>query len=68
MLGEIFTVHFSKERPSTSFVAIPFRGYWFYVADDDLTSKSTFMLLASIFNLQAGDPKIAAPTLTIPVL
>lgn len=67
MLGGLFTVHHSKERPSNAYAAVNYRGTWFYIADDDLSSKTTFMLLASVFNLQAGETKSITPTLTIPV-
>jgi hypothetical protein len=50
-----------------AFVAIPYRGNWFYLADNDLDSKSTFMLLMQLFRLQAGSAKSIGPTLTIPV-
>ncbi|MDR2030489.1 MAG: hypothetical protein LBP65_03440 [Puniceicoccales bacterium] len=62
-----FTVCCSDQRPADAFLAIPYRGHWFFIADRDLASKSTFMLLMNIFNLQAGDPKVVAPTLTIPI-
>ena len=50
-----------------AFVAIPYRGEWFYLADNDLESKSTFMLLTQLFRLQAVAAKSAGPTLTLPV-
>jgi hypothetical protein len=47
--------------------AVAYRGKWFYLADNDLESKSTFMLLTQLFNLQAGQIKTVAPALTIGV-
>lgn len=67
VLGGLFRVRCCKDRPIGAFIAIPYRGYWFYIADGDLTSKSTFMLLSNVFSLQAGDMKTIAPTLTLPV-
>jgi hypothetical protein len=67
ILGGIFNVHSSESRPNSTYLAVFYRGHWFYIDDSDLTSKSTFMLLANIFNLQAGDSQVVAPTLTIPV-
>ncbi|MFZ4703451.1 MAG: hypothetical protein ACOYMG_25700 [Candidatus Methylumidiphilus sp.] len=43
--GRVFQIHQSAEYPEMAFIAIPYRGYWFYLADNDLKSKSTFMLL-----------------------
>jgi hypothetical protein len=44
-----------------------YRNQWFYLADNDLESKSTFMPLHQLFRLQAGAGKSAGPTLTFPV-
>ncbi|MDH5575372.1 MAG: hypothetical protein OEY80_07820 [Nitrospirota bacterium] len=65
--GNVFKVRSSHQRPDNAFIAIPYRGYWFYIQDNDLESKSTFMLLQALFNLQAGQAKAIAPTLTLPV-
>lgn len=48
-------------------VAVPYRGQWYYIADDDLESKSTFLLLQQMFALQSGETKAMAPVLTLPV-
>ncbi len=65
--GSLFHIHQSNTQPDMAFVAIPYRGQWFYLADNDLESKSTFMLLTQLFRLQAGSAKSAGPTLTLPV-
>ena len=65
--GSLFHIRQSKWQPDMAFVAIPYRGQWFYLADNDLESKSTFMLLSQLFRLQAGAAKAAGPTLTLPV-
>ena len=65
--GSLFHIRQSEERPDMAFLAIPYRGHWFYLADNDLESKSTFMLLMQLFRLQAGAVKSTGPTLTIPV-
>ena len=65
---EVFSTSAKANRqPDMAFVAIPYRGQWFYLADNDLESKSTFMLLTQLFRLQAGAAKSAGPTLTLPV-
>ena len=65
--GAVFKVHVSEDYPDNAFLAVPYRDYWFYIADNDLQSKSTFMLLMQLFDLQAGKSKYSAPTLTLPV-
>jgi len=65
--GRLFHIRQSETKPDMAFAAIPYRGQWFYVADNDLESKSTFMLLTQLFRLQAGAAKSVGPTLTLPV-
>ncbi len=65
--GSVFRIKSSQEKPSNTRLAIPYRGYWFYIPDDDLQSKSTFLLLMQLFQLQAGQNETRGPTLTIPV-
>lgn len=65
--GSVFHIRQSNEQPDRAFVTIPYRGNWYYLADNDLESKSTFMLLMQLFRLQAGATKAIGPTLTIPV-
>ncbi|MFQ5429467.1 MAG: hypothetical protein ACE5E1_04075 [Phycisphaerae bacterium] len=67
VLGDLFDVHVRRLPPTDAAVAIRHRGYWFYIRDDDLTTKSTFALLDQLFTLQAGSAKSAAPILTLPV-
>jgi hypothetical protein len=66
LLDGIFRVHWSAREPERAAVKVKHRGYWFYVADDDLNSKSTFMLLVQLFNMQAGRSSLPVPLLTIP--
>jgi len=65
--GKLFHIRQSEDRPDLAFLAIPYRGRWFYIADNDLESKSTFMLLTQLFRLQAGAAKAITPALTIPL-
>ncbi|CAG1020993.1 hypothetical protein DOJK_00703 [Patescibacteria group bacterium] len=65
--GQLFHIRQSEEQPTDAFIALPYRDHWFYVADNDLESKSTFMLLMQLFRLQAGSAKSEGPTLTLPV-
>ena len=65
--GAMFQVNFSKEYPENAFIAVPYRNYWFYITDNDLQTKSTFMLLTQLFDLQAGQTQYTGPTLTLPV-
>jgi hypothetical protein len=65
--GKVMTIHSQKERPRNAYVAVQHRGWWFYIADDDQNSKTTFSLLNILFSLQAATGKGKAPLLTLPV-
>lgn len=53
--GEILRIHSRFRLPGRPYVAVRYRGSWFYIDDSDLNSKSTFSLLAQLFALQAGN-------------
>ncbi|MDR1435330.1 MAG: hypothetical protein LBI77_02905 [Puniceicoccales bacterium] len=65
--GDWITVSSSEASkcPPNAFVRVLYRGKWFYIADNDLNSKSTFMFLTYLFNLQSGDSKAFIPSLII---
>jgi len=67
LTGDLMQIHSSENRPGSAAIAIRHRGRWFYIDDTDLSSKSTFSLLAQIFSLQAGKIASTAPLLTIPI-
>lgn len=66
VLDGIFRVRWSASEPDRAAVKVQHRGTWFLIADDDLDSKSTFMLLVQPFNMQAGRGSLPVPLLTIP--
>jgi len=57
----------SSNQPSNIAVAIPYHGYWFYIEDDDLQSKATFLLMQVLMGMQSGATSTGAPVLTIPI-
>jgi len=67
LLEGLFRVHASKSRPKGAAVKVRHRGHWFYIRDDDETSKSTFLLLAQMFSLLTGEIESAKPVLTLPI-
>jgi hypothetical protein len=56
----------SPERPAEAFLAVPYRGYWFWIDDRDIPSKRLFGFLMFIFTLVETGGKEGAPVLTIP--
>ncbi len=65
--GDLLRIRSTTDNPQTGSMVIFYRGKWFYIGDSDLSSKSTFSLLAQIFSLQAGNIKDNTPLLTLPI-
>lgn len=61
VIGGMFRVRHSEERPTDAAVAVQYRGVWFSIADSDLQSKSTFDLVSHLFALQAARGQAGAP-------
>jgi hypothetical protein len=69
VLGELFTVRACKQRkrPPAAYVAVYYRGYWFYIDDRDHASKVTFGLMFHLNRLDFGRRGDGRPLLTLPV-
>jgi hypothetical protein len=68
ILSDLFSVKVQGEEPTNTSLAIHFRGFWFYIDDNDLSSKRTIGVLNSLVRLKiqaAGAQNI--PVLTLPV-
>jgi hypothetical protein len=65
----LFEVHSSKGHrpPTTAYVAVKYRGYWYYIDDRDQDSKATFALVLQLSRLDFGrfSPR-PGPVLTLP--
>lgn len=62
-----FFVRSSKHRPHNVECAVKYRGYWFYIASDDVNSRASLAILEIFFALQESDDKSNAPLLTLPI-
>ncbi len=67
ILGEEMVIRVQLTQPECASVKVCYRGYWFYIDDRDLSSKSSFMLLSKLFNIQADSCDHAGPQLTLPI-
>lgn len=67
VVGDLFRIESSRTLPRDAAVQVWYRGYWFYIDQSDLNSKSTFGLLGQLLRLQAGGIESAGPVLTLPV-
>jgi hypothetical protein len=54
------------QKPDDAFVAVPYRGHWFYIDDRDLSSKRTFTFMMLLFTLASQGEKARLPVITIP--
>ncbi len=54
MLDGVFKVSSSDKAPADASVAINYRGSWFYIADNDLDTKSTFVLITQLIALHSA--------------
>lgn len=66
----LFQIQQCKGRlrpPENAYVAIKYRGYWFYIDDRDWQTKQTFVLLLKIGRLDFTRQALGGPALTLQV-
>lgn len=64
--GEVFRIQSSKDRPRHAQYCVKHRGYWFYIPDSDVSSRTTFALLSELFELIiSGGGGGQSPVLTL---
>ena len=61
-----FAVASQRHRPRAAEVAVWYRGYWFFLRDNDVESRSTLAVLEILFSLQESDEATSGPVLTLP--
>jgi len=64
---KLFSVQSSPEEPRNAAVKVYYRDSWFYIEDNDIDSKTTFVLLSMLVMLQSGDTDKITPLITLPV-
>jgi len=62
----LFQVRSSSQEPEHAAVKVFYRNSWFYIADDDASSKVTFALVSMITMLQSGNSAKITPLITLP--
>jgi hypothetical protein len=63
----LFHVHVQKHRPRHAEVAVPYRGYWYYIPDDDVRSRSVLTILEILFAVEESERGPGGPLLTLPL-
>ena len=59
-------IHSSGNEPKDAFVAVRYRGHWFFIDDRDLRTKRTFAFMMLLFTLADSGEKENLPLITIP--
>jgi hypothetical protein len=62
----MFLVQSQRHRPRDAEAAVRYRGYWFYIAPNDVQSRSLLAFFELLFYLQESEENQLAPLLTIP--
>ncbi len=62
----IVRIRCSKMKPSDAFVAIEYRGHWFWIDDRDIKSKRAFSFMSMLFTLADTGERENLPLITIP--
>jgi len=60
-------VRCDRKKPPHTYVSTYYEGKWFFVAANDMPSKSAFGFLMTLLAMEGGDVKSSLPVLTIPV-
>lgn len=61
----IAQIRSSRAKPENAFVAVPYRGSWFYVPQNDFMTKETLNLLSIIMGIYQGNIKSVLPVFTV---
>jgi len=64
--GPPMRVRVGDNAPKNAFVAVPYGRRWYWIADTDIESKSTFAVVMLLFSIAETGTKGAAPVVTIP--
>lgn len=69
LMDGLFRVRSARgsDRPAGAHVAIPYKGYWFFVDETDHETKATFSLLVELSRLELIGKPGSGPILTLPL-
>jgi len=66
-LLRLIRVHNGTAPPDDAYAAVPYRGRWYWVADNDLVSKASLQFVMMLFSLtERGTASNLAPVITVP--
>lgn len=56
----------SSINSTNCYVAVPYKGYWYWIDETDVESKRIFTFLLILFSLAETGQSSAAPVVTVP--
>jgi hypothetical protein len=59
-------IHSGKDKPTSAFVVVPYRGYWFWIDDGDWRAKRALTAVMFFFTLADTGAGEKLPLITIP--
>lgn len=65
VLPPLVSIQSAQERSADSFAQVKYRDHWFWINDQDFSSKRVFSFLMMLFTLSESGQKIQPPILTI---
>ncbi len=66
--ADLLRIRSSKVPPRHAYLAVCYRGHWYYIEDADPVSRATFELLLELYYLEIrGGGAVGSPLLTLPV-
>jgi hypothetical protein len=66
-ISQLFCIKCSLTPPQSAYIMVKYRNHWFYIEDNDLTTKRTFALLLQLYNLQSAEQQRTTPILSLPL-
>lgn len=62
----LINIQSGSAAPADAHVAIPYKGKWFWIADNDLRSKNMFGAVMLLFSISDVGVRTPAPVVTVP--
>jgi len=64
--GPLIAILSGSAPPSDAYVAVPYKGRWFWIADTDVRSKLIFGGVMLLFSISEVGARSAPPVVTVP--
>jgi hypothetical protein len=62
----LVSIHSGTAAPADAYAAVPYKGYWYWVDDNDVASKRIFTFLLILSSLAETGQSPVTPVVTVP--